>query len=105
MKKLILYFFLLILEVSLNFILDIVYKHSRFSKIVSKKSLKFVLGKRNGPITFDLGLILLPVKIDPLIKEQNCKKYAFGTFCTSGFEMIFILPIKVVAFYIQVSTI
>ena len=47
------------------------------------------------------SLMLLPLKIDPLSEEQDHKKYTFVTFSISCFKMVFALPAKIVAFYIQ----
>lgn len=69
MSSLILYFFLLILEVFLNFTLDIIYKRSRFSEIFLEKGLKFILYKGSGPVTFNPSLMLLPAKADHIPEE------------------------------------
>lgn len=44
--------------------------------ILPKKSLKFVLHKKNSIITFNLHFQLLPAQINPISEEQARKKYA-----------------------------
>lgn len=69
MKNPILYFFLLILEILLNFSLNIYHKCDRFSKTLLEKGFKFVLYKKNNTIAFNLSLVLLSAEIDPIAKE------------------------------------
>lgn len=79
MKSLILYFFLLVLKISLNFDLNAGYKQDRFYKILLKKDLEFSLSKGGGTIAFDLSLMLLSAKINLVAEEQSCKKNMFKT--------------------------
>lgn len=65
----ILYFFLLILTISLNFYSDTGYEQDRFSNNLLKKYLKFILNKRNSIVAFNLSFILLLVKVDPISKK------------------------------------
>lgn len=102
MRSLILYFFLLVLEVLFNLIPDIVYKYSKFSKNLLKKSLKFFSSGEKGLITFNPGLILLPAEVNLILEEQSYKRYAFVTLGFSDFEIVFALLIKVVIFHVQV---
>lgn len=67
------------------------------------KSFKFVLGEGNNPITFNPSLILLPTKVDFILEEQDYKRDAFLAFDFSSFEIVFVLPIEVITFYIQIS--
>lgn len=69
MKRLVLYFFLLVLHIPLNLILNIVQKRDRFSKAFLEKSLKLIPSGGNNPVTFDPGLMLLLAKIDPIPEE------------------------------------
>lgn len=62
MKNLILYFFLFILEVSFNFILDIVYKYNRFSDTLLKKGFKYILSDKIGSVLFFLMLYVIIIK-------------------------------------------
>lgn len=73
----ILHFFLLILEVLFNPTLDVIYKPNRFSKNLLKKSLEFVLDEKSSLILFFLSLVLLPSRIDLILKEQSHKKDGF----------------------------
>lgn len=71
----ILYFFLLVLGVFLNFTSDVVYIRSRFSMTIPEKSLNFVLGESGSPVTFGSSLMLLPAEVDFLIKKKPQKIY------------------------------
>lgn len=62
-KNLILFFLLLVLEISLNHCLDIGYKQDKFSKTLLEKKLKFVLSKDSNIIALNLSIILLPALI------------------------------------------
>lgn len=70
MRSPILPFFLLILRILFNLV---VYKRGRFSKTLLKKGFEFVLEKKNSPISFFLGLILLLSKVDLILEKQSCK--------------------------------
>lgn len=65
----ILYFLLLVLRIALSFYLDVGYKKDRFSKILFKKGLKFVLSKNDGTIAFKLSFVLFLVEINPVAKK------------------------------------
>lgn len=79
MKSLVLYFLLLVLGILLNLGLDTCYKQSRFFKTLLKKNLKFILSK-GVVVAFDLSLMLLPAKINPIVKEQSRKKNAIRVY-------------------------
>ena len=64
MRSLVLYFFLLVLEVLFNLTPDTIYKCSRFSKTLLEKSLKFVLCEKGGLRLFNPSFILLLAKIN-----------------------------------------
>lgn len=101
MKSSILYFFLLILRVPFNLALDIIYKHNIFSKTLLKKGLEFDSNRKNGLIIFLLYFILLLSKINPISKEQNCKKNAFRVYDLNNFEIVFRLLAEIIIFYMQ----
>lgn len=86
-----------------NFTLDIIHKHSKFSKALSKKDFEFVPIGDSGLVTFNLSLILLPTEVNLIPKEKNYKKDVFVAFSPSSFKIIFALLTKVIAFEIQVS--
>lgn len=67
MKNSILYFFLLILKVFSNPILNIIYKYGRFFKVLLEKNFKLVLNKKVNLVLFFLYLILLLLKVDPIV--------------------------------------
>lgn len=77
------HFFLLILEVLFNFILDIIYKYGKFSKTLLKKSLEFILSKKVDFILLFLIFMLLSSKIDPILEKQSCKKDVFRVYSFS----------------------
>lgn len=86
----ILYIFLLELEVSLDFILDVIYKWVKISKAFSQKNLEFFLGYRINFFLLNTKLVLLQVKMDFPIKKQDCKRYAFMPLGSSNFKIILI---------------
>lgn len=63
MKNLILYILFLVLEILINFNLDADQKQNRFSKILLKENLEFILN-RGIAIIFNLNIILLLAEID-----------------------------------------
>ena len=69
MRGPILYFLLLMLEIPLDLGPNVSYKQGRFSKILLKEGLEFVLNKKNGIVTFNLRFILLPAEINPILEE------------------------------------
>lgn len=69
MKSLVLYLFLLILKVFFNFVLDTIYKYSKFFKALLEKSLEFFPGEKGSPVLFFLRFMLLLLKIDFIIKK------------------------------------
>lgn len=68
-KSLIFYFFLLVIEILFNFYLDIGYKQDKFSKILPKKYLKFVLSRENSIVALNLNIVLLLAEIDLVTEE------------------------------------
>lgn len=66
-KNPILKFLLLELKILIDFSSDASYENDRFFETLAEKSLKFVANKRNGTIAFNLGLVLLPVEVDPIL--------------------------------------
>lgn len=102
MKNLILYFFLLVLRVFFNLILDDFYKRGRFVKTLIEKSSEYILFKVNNLILLNLSLILLLAEINPIIKKQSWKKNVLMAFITSCIKMVLALLTKIVALYIQV---
>lgn len=69
MKSPILNLFLPVLRILFNLNPDAYHKGGRFSKVLPKKYLKFVLSKKNGIIIFNLDLVLLPIKVDLILKK------------------------------------
>lgn len=54
------------LKILLDFCLDASYKGGRFSKALPKKSLEFILNRRDGTIVFNLCLVLLQAEVDSI---------------------------------------
>lgn len=100
MENLVLYFFLLILRILLDFSPNAGYKRYKFSKTLSEEAFKFVLSKRDSTVVFNLSLVLLPVEVDLIVKEQNHKKDIFGVCGIGCIEIIFALLTKIVVLYI-----
>lgn len=90
----------MILEILLNLCLDINHKQGGFSEIFLKKSLEFFPSKGDDTIVFNLSLVLLPAKIDPLAEKQGCEGNMFEACDTGHVEIILILLIKIVVFHI-----
>lgn len=102
MKFPILYFFVMIKEISFHLILDIVYKSNKLPKGFLKKDIKLVLYEGGNIVLLNLGLVLLPAKIDFFIEKQKCKKYSLVALCTSCLKIVLALLAEVIAFHIQV---
>lgn len=100
-KNLVLYFFLLILKIIFNFSLDTGYKCGRFFKTLLEKSFKFVLNWRDCIVMFISSFILLLTKVNLILERLYCKIDAFMAHCTSRIEIILVLLIAIVAFYIR----
>lgn len=90
----------MVLEIPLNLCLNIYYKRNRFSKTLLNKSFKLISSIRNNTITFHLRLVLLPAEINFVAEEQSYKQDAFISYNTGRFEIILILPTKVITIYI-----
>lgn len=60
---------LLVLGIPFDLNPDIGYKGGGLSKTLLEKSFEFVLNKKTNTITLNLGLVLLPAKVD-LIPEE-----------------------------------
>ena len=65
-----------------------------------EKSFKFVLGRGEGTIVFNLSFILLPAEVDTITEKRGCKRDALITYSTGRVKMILALSTKVVALYI-----
>lgn len=71
LKDSIINFFLLVLGIPLNFCPDADYKQSRFSKVLIKKSFKFIPNKQSS--FSNLSFILLLTKVIFVSKKHNYK--------------------------------
>lgn len=99
-ESLILNLFLLVLKFPLNLSLDAGHKRGRFSKTLLKKSLKFLLSKGDGTITFNLGLVLLSVEVDSILEKQGYKKDVLEICSTDYVKIVLVLLAEVVVLYI-----
>lgn len=67
MKNSILYFLLLVFEISLYLNLDIYYKWAGFSKTLLKKVFQLISSKKNNINAFYLSFLLLLIEVNPII--------------------------------------
>ena len=74
MEGLILYFFLLILTISLDFSLHTGYKWKRFFKILPENVFIFALSRRDKNVGLKLSFWLFLVKVNFTLKKQSRKK-------------------------------
>lgn len=79
MRNSILYFFLLILEISFNLSLDVSYKQGEFSKTLSEKNVEFVLSKRCGLVALNLGLCYCQRKLVLFQRNEIAKRTRLGS--------------------------
>lgn len=92
---------LLVLRILFDLGLDVGYKQNTFSKILPEKNFKFVPSKRNSIVVFILGLVLLSVESDFILKKQGRKRDTLVVYNTSYIKMILTLLREVVALYMQ----
>lgn len=88
-RSLVLYFFLLVLQVSFDFTLDIINKRGGLSKTLLKESFKFVLSKDSNLIPLNLSLVLLPMEVDSISEKQSFKKNMLIAHGTGNVKIIF----------------
>lgn len=87
------------LRVFFDFIPDAIWKHGRFAKTLSEKSLEFVLYKESNPVLLNLSLMLLPAEDDLILEKQGRKKNAFIARNIDYIKMILILLVEVIALH------
>ena len=97
----ILYFFLLVLGIPLDFDPDASHKQGGFSKTLLEKSLEFVPNKKDSIVAFNLSFVLLPAEINPVLEEQRRKKDAFVASGPGCIKMILKLLTEVITIYMQ----
>lgn len=96
----ILSFLLLVLRIPLDFSPNASYKDVEFFETLPEKDFEFVLSKGDGIVIFNLGLVLLPAEVDPILEERDRKEDALGARGISRVEMVLALSTEVVAFHI-----
>lgn len=100
-KNSILYFPLLVLKILLNLSFNADYKQNKFSKTLPKKDLKFVLNKRDDIVAFKLSFVLLPVKVNLILKNQSRKRYMLIVCSFVRVKIALILLTKSITLYVQ----
>ena len=105
MRASILYFFFLVLGISLNFGPDVGYKRGRFPKTLLEKGLEFDLSEKGGPVALNLDLMLLLAEVDLVPKKRGRKGSTLGPYSIGRIEMVLVLSTKIVALHMQVSII
>ena len=93
------------LGIPLNLSLDVGHKRGRFSETLSEKGLEFILSKESSSVAINLGLVLLPAKVDPILEERGRKRNTLGPRSTGHVKMVLALLTEIIALYIQVSII
>lgn len=88
------------LQVSFDFISNVVNKCNRFFKILLKEGLEFVSNKKSNSVPLNLSFILLPTEVDPILEKQGHKGDALVACDISHVKMIFTLLSEVIILYI-----
>lgn len=99
MVSLILSFLLLVLRISLDSSLNAGYKDIGFSKALFKNGFELISSRRDGTVIFNLGLVLLPIEINPILKKQHCTKDALGARGNGFVKMVHALLTKIITLY------
>ena len=72
------YFFLLVLGIPFNLSPDVCHERGGFSKTLPEKGLEFVPRRGDGTVAFNLSLVLLPVELILLQKNEAAKGMRLG---------------------------
>lgn len=99
MRELILYLLLFILGILFNFGLNASYKQIGFLEILIEKNIEFVLSEQDR--IFNLSFVMLLIEVNIILKISNYKKNVLMFNSFGCIKIIFLLPIKVVALYMQ----
>lgn len=97
--SLVLYFFLLVLRILLDFSSNADYKQCRLSEILLEKNFKLAPNKKSSTIAFNLSLVLLSIEINLIAKKQSRKRNTFRACGTDYVKIIFTLLTKVKTFH------
>ena len=100
MEDPILYFLLLVLRVSLNLGPDVGHKRGGFSKTLLEKGLGFISSEGGDPVALKLGLVLLPVKVDSVLKEQSREENMFEPRSIGRVKMVLTLSTEVITLHV-----
>lgn len=68
-------------------------------KTLLEKGFEFISSKEDSTLVLNLGLLLLLVEFDPILKEQGCKKDTLVANSASRVKIILALLTKIVAVY------
>ena len=97
----ILYFFLLVLGILLDFGPDASHKQGGFSKTLPEKGFQFVPSRRDGIVAFNLSFVLLPAEVNPISEQQGREGDAFVARDSGRIKMILTLSPEIVALHMQ----
>lgn len=68
-----------------------------------KKSPKFVLSRRNSTVVFNLDLVLLPVKVDLILKKRGRKRDALNVCSINHIKIVLVLSTKAIALHVRAT--
>lgn len=94
---------MLVLKISLNFSPNTGHKEGEFFETLSEKSFELVPSRKDGTVIFNLGLVLLPAKVDSIPEERGCKGDALGACGIDHIKTGIALFIEVVALYVEAN--
>lgn len=89
-----------VLRILLDFCSNASHKSGRFFEALQEKKFEFVPNRRNGTIAFNLIFVLLPAKVNFILKKRGHKKDLLGAYASGRLEIIFALFTKVIALYV-----
>ena len=97
----ILYFLLLVLGIPLDLGPDASHERGGFSETLPEKGLEFILGRRDGIVTFNLSFVLLPVEVNPISEERGCEGDAFVARGSGRVKIILTLSTEIITLHVQ----
>lgn len=92
---------MIVLKIWLDLSLYVSHKDGKLSETFLENDFKFALSKRDSTIIFNLGLVLLPVKVDLISEKQDQKRDLFRAHSISRIKMVLTLLTEVVTLYIK----
>lgn len=70
-----------------------------------EKNLKFVLGRRDDIIIFNLGLVLLSAEVDSISKKQSREEDALRVYAISHIKIVLALLTEIIVSYVEATMI